>query len=271
MSDASLIERTLRRHGRIVGVSLFVLAALSWFHLLRGAGTGMSPIAMSMWQFPPPAPPMVGPADWSATYAFLMLSMWWVMMIAMMVPSAAPMILLYARVVGRAADHGQSLAAFGRTSIFLAGYLTIWFGFSIMATLTQSVLEVSGILDGMRMWSTSRTLSAALVVGAGIYQLTPVKSACLEHCRAPVGYLAAHFRPGNLGAWRMGLEHGAYCVGCCWALMLLLFVGGTMNLIWIAGLAILVLVEKQLARGKWLERIIGSILIVVGVGLFVSE
>jgi predicted metal-binding membrane protein len=270
MSDAGLIERALHRQRLIVGASLIVLVALSWLYLWHGAGTGMNLFAMTTWQFPPPVPPLAGPAEWSPGYAAIMLAMWWVMMIAMMVPSAAPMILLYARVAARAAARGQSLAVFGGTSVFLCGYLAAWLGFSVLATLAQYVLEVSGALDGMRMWSTSRTLSAALLVVAGIYQLTPVKSACLEHCRTPVGYLASHFLPGNLGAWRMGIEHGAYCVGCCWALMLLLFVGGTMNLIWIAGLAILVLLEKLLARGKWLERFVGLILVAAGVWIYAS-
>jgi predicted metal-binding membrane protein len=271
MSDAGLIERALRHQRFIVGAALFVLVALSWFYLWQGAGTGMSLFAMTTWQFPPPVPPMAGPATWSLAYAAIMLTMWWVMMIAMMVPSAAPMVLLYARVAARATERGQSLAAFGSTGAFLSGYLIVWLGFSVLATFAQYALEVSGALDGMRMWSTNRTVSAALLIAAGIYQLTPVKSACLDHCRAPVGYLAAHFRAGTLGAWQMGTEHGAYCVGCCWALMLLLFVGGTMNLVWIAGLAILVLVEKLLARGQWLERIVGLMLITAGIWIMPTQ
>lgn len=270
MIGTGIIERALSRERILVSAALAVLVALSWLYVLAGAGTGMSVRAMTTWQFPPPLPAMFGPAQWDLTYAVIMLVMWWVMMIAMMVPSAAPMILLYSRVVARAAGRGQSLAAFGGTGVFLLGYLTVWLGFSLLATLAQYALEICGALDGMRMWSTSQTLSAGLLVVAGIYQLTPVKAACLEHCRAPVAYFSTHFRPGNLGAWRMGLEHGAYCLGCCWALMLLLFVGGTMNLVWIVGLAALVLVEKLLSRGPWMERLVGVLLIVAGVWLYAS-
>ena len=270
MSSSSAIERALTRERLIVSAALAVLVALAWLYVLGGAGTGMSVIAMTTWQFPPPLPAFFGPAQWDLAYAVIMLVMWWVMMIAMMVPSAAPMILLYSRVVARAAGRGQSLASFGGTGVFLSGYLTAWLGFSVFATLGQFGLEVSGLLDGMRMWSTSSTLSAVLLILAGIYQLTPVKSACLEHCRAPIAYFAAHFRPGKLGAWRMGLEHGAYCLGCCWALMLLLFVGGAMNLVWIVGLALLVLVEKLYARGPWMERAVGGLLFATGIGLLIG-
>ena len=270
MHTTGMIERALARDRLIVIVSLAVLVALCWLYLWHGAGTGMSVVAMSTWQFPPPVPSVFMAADWSVGYLILMLAMWWVMMIAMMVPSAAPMILLYSRVVGRAASRGQSLATLGGTGIFLFGYLTIWLVFSVVATLGQYFLEISGLLDGMRMWSTSHTASAVILVAAGLYQLTPVKAACLDHCRAPIAFLSQHFRPGNFGAWRMGLEHGAYCVGCCWVLMALLYVGGTMNLVWIVGLTLLVLVEKLLARGRWLERGTGGVLIAVGVGLYLA-
>lgn len=271
MSDTGFIERALYRERPIVIVLLVVLVGLAWLYLFWGAGTGMNPLAMSSWQFPLPVSARAATVNWNVTYSILMLTMWWVMMIAMMVPSAAPVILLYARTRARAASRGQSLSTFGSIGLFVFGYVTVWFAFSVAATLGQFGLASSGILDGMRMWSTSMGLSAAILVLAGIYQLMPVKTACLEHCRSPVTYLASHFRAGNLGAWRMGLEHGAYCVGCCWALMALLFVGGAMNLVWIVGLTLLVLVEKHFARGPWLERAIGYLLIVLGVGLYAAS
>jgi predicted metal-binding membrane protein len=270
MSDTGFIERALRRQRLIVVVSLFVLVGLAWIYLFWGAGTGMSPLAMSSWQFPPRSSASLAWPSWNLTYAILVLAMWWVMMIAMMVPGAAPMILLYSRTRARASSRGQSLSSLGNTSLFVSGYLTVWFAFSVLATLAQYSLSALGILDGVRMWSTSAGLSAAILVLAGIYQLVPAKAACLEHCRSPVNYLAAHFRPGNLGAWMMGLEHGAYCLGCCWALMALLYVGGAMNLVWIAGLTILVLTEKLLARGRWLERTIGYLLIAAGLGVYAA-
>jgi predicted metal-binding membrane protein len=268
MPDSGFIERLLNHERLIVVVSLIVLVCVAWLYLLQGAGTGMSVLAMSSWQFPLPVPATIMPVSWDFTYAILMLTMWWVMMIAMMVPSAAPMILLYSRTRARAASRGQSLATLGGIGLFVLGYLTVWLAFSAVATFGQYCLIALGVLSAMGMWSTDLGLSAAILVLAGIYQLMPVKAACLEHCRSPVNYLAAHFRPGNLGAWRMGLEHGAYCVGCCWALMALLFVGGAMNLVWIAGLTLLVLVEKLVARGPWFARIFGYGLIGAGIGVY---
>jgi predicted metal-binding membrane protein len=268
MSNVGYIERVLNHDRLIVVVSLVVLVGVAWLYLLQGAGTGMSVLAMSSWQFPLPVPAKTMPVDWDFTYAVLMLIMWWVMMIAMMVPSAAPMILLYSRTRARAASRGQSLATLGGIGLFVSGYLTVWLAFSAVATFGQFGLTTLGVLSAMGMWSTDLALTAAILVLAGLYQLMPVKAACLEHCRSPVNYLAAHFRPGNLGAWRMGLEHGAYCVGCCWALMALLFVGGVMNLVWIAGLTLLVLIEKLFARGPWFARFLGYVLIAAGIGVY---
>jgi len=270
ISDTGFIEGALRRQRLIVVASLVILVGLAWTYLFWGAGTGMSPLTMSNWQFPPQSSASLARPSWNLTYAIVMLAMWWVMMIAMMVPGAAPMILLYSRTRARASSRGQSLSSLGATSLFVSGYLTVWFAFSVLATLAQYSLSALGILDGVRMWSTSAGLSAAILVLAGTYQLLPAKAACLEHCRSPVNYLASHFRSGNLGAWMMGLEHGAYCLGCCWALMALLFVGGTMNLVWIAGLTILVLSEKLLARGRWFERAIGFLLIATGLSVYAA-
>jgi predicted metal-binding membrane protein len=177
-----------------------------------------------------------------------MLFMWWVMMIAMMLPSAAPVILLYARVVG------QVPGAVTPTMAFAAGYLVCWLGFSVLATALQFALERSGVVDGMMMWSTERWLTVGLLVSAGLYQLSPLKTACLAQCRSPAEFLTRHRRPGRLGAFHMGLVHGAYCLGCCWALMLLLFAAGIMNLVWIAGLSIVVLLEKLAPFGAALTK-----------------
>jgi predicted metal-binding membrane protein len=261
------IGSLIRRERTIVAVALALIVALAWLHVLAGAGTGMSVMHMSTWRFPPPLPAFPAAAEWSLSYAALMVAMWWVMMVAMMLPSAAPMLLLHARVVAHAEKQGHDGPALGQTGGFLAGYLLVWLGFSLVATVAQWLLEFLGIVDGMLMWSTSRGFSAALLIAAGAWQLTPWKSVCLDHCRRPAEFLSAHWRKGTGGALRMGLEHGAWCVGCCWMLMALLFVGGAMNLFWIAGLSAIVLAEKLLPGWRWLSSIVGAILIASGLWL----
>lgn len=249
-------ESLLRRDRLVVGLCLCVLGLLSWYYLLNGAGTGMSVAAMSTWQFPPPVYP--GDADyWPMAYWGLMLAMWWVMMIAMMLPSAAPMILLYARVQRHHWKEAGVVDALVPTMTFVTGYLASWLVFSLLATGLQWALQQLGLVHGMMMWSSSHVLSGLFLLGAGAYQLSPLKGACLDHCRNPAGFLSAHWRSGRLGALCLGWLHGLYCVGCCWVLMLLLFVGGIMNLVWIAGLSLLVLLEKWLPRGEWLARASG--------------
>ncbi len=269
MADSPAIEALLRRDRIIVAVGLLVIVALSWLWLFTGAGTGMSSWAMTTWSFPPPissAPAMT--MAWPLSYWLIMLTMWWVMMIAMMTPSAAPMVLLHARVSRHAQARGRMPPAVIPTGLFFTGYLASWFLFSLVATALQWGLEQAGLVHGMRMWSLSRPLSGALLVAAGAYQFSALKAVCLEHCRAPTEYLSKHWRAGRWGAFRMGLGHGAYCVGCCWVLMALLFVGGTMNLIWIAGLSILVLGEKLAPAGHRLAHLIGALMIAAGLWLW---
>jgi predicted metal-binding membrane protein len=188
-------------------------------------------------------------------------------MVAMMLPSASPSVLLYARVVRQAEGQGRARNASASIAAFASGYLTLWILFSTLAVIVQYVLERTAALSAM-MSSRSVLLSGMLLVAAGLYQFTPLKGACLRHCRGPA-FIAAHWRPGVAGAWRMGLTHGAYCVGCCSALMLLLFVGGVMNLIWIAGLTLLVAVEKLAPFGSLTARAIGVALIAGGAALLV--
>ncbi|MGI9405430.1 MAG: DUF2182 domain-containing protein, partial [Hyphomicrobiaceae bacterium] len=165
----------------------------------------------------------------------------------------------------RAQDRGQMAAGAIPTSSFAAGYLLAWLVFSLGATALHWGLEQIGLVHGMTMWSLNLTFSAAFLVVAGLYQISPIKSVCLEHCRTPADFLSRHWRKGSSGALRMGLHHGLYCVGCCWFLMGLLFVGGVMNLIWIAGLAGLVLAEKLLPFGHWTARVSGIAMIGTGV------
>lgn len=261
------VEALLRRERWIIVGGLAVICLLSWLYIAAGAGTGMSTAAMTSWQFPPPAlmPSMENTWGWS--YWVIMLLMWWVMMIAMMVPSAAPMILLYARVQGNVAERGGRSSAIAPTAVFTAGYLAAWLGFSVAATSAQWLLEQAGLVHTMLMWSTSSTLSGVFLIAAGVYQMTPLKNVCLKHCRSPLHFLMHNMRKGVSGAFYMGIEHGAYCVGCCWVLMVLLFVGGTMNLVWIAGLAVFVLVEKIAPQGIWFGRVSGLVMIAAGVYL----
>lgn len=263
------VERLVRRDRVIVGMGLAVLCALAWLWVIRGAGMGMSALEMTRASLFPHlgaapmqmqhAMPALSPDGATAPGAsaslhaargaggtgdlLLMISMWWVMMTAMMLPSAAPMMLLHASTVRYARRKGK-MSAPPSTACFLAGYLVVWLGFSIAAALLQHALVAVGALSDMTLWSTSPWLSASVLALAALYQVTPVKQACLEHCRSPAHYLSRHWRDGAGGAFRMGLEHGAYCFGCCWVMMLLLFVGGVMNLLWIAALAVFVLTEK---------------------------
>ena len=260
------VEAALRRQRSLTIAALALLTLLAWAWLLLGAGMGMAPYA-ALHLFPanpsggmaamPGMDMPMAPAGWTAAQLLLAVSMWWVMMVAMMLPAAAPVILLYARA---AAPSGVRPA----TGHFLAGYLAVWGLFSVAAALLQYTLQRSGVLAPMTMDSTAVWLSAAILIIAGFYQIGPFKEACLAHCRNPATFLSRHFRPGRLGALRMGAIHGAFCLGCCWLLMALLFVGGVMNLAWIALLSVLVAAEKLLPGGRRLGLAAGLAFIVWG-------
>ena len=195
----------------------------------------------------------------------LVAAMWAVMMVAMMLPSAAPAILLYGAVHRRSLRVGTP-----PTAAFLAGYLACWTGFALLAAALQVALERAALASPMTMALASREAAAGLLIAAGLYQLSPLKNACLGRCRSPAQFLSRHYWPGAWGAARLGLLHGAFCVGCCWMLMALLFVGGVMNLAWIALLALLVAAEKLLPKGEWIARIAGLAMIVWGLSLVVT-
>ncbi len=253
-SAPSALERALARDRLAIVIALSVLTAIAWLYLSLGAGTGMSATAMSGWWLAGgiAAPP----AAWTLSTALVMLARWQVMMLAMMLPSAAPTILLYARVARRG---GEARTERGVAS-FMGGYLLAWLGFSIAATLVQVALERSGLVSAM-MAASGTLLTGGLLSATGLYQLSPLKAACLASCQAPAPFLAAHWREGPL---RMGLRHGAICVGCWWGLMLLLFVGGAMNLVWIAGLTLIVALEKLTRFGRNLSVVVGLLLIASG-------
>ncbi len=256
MPAPHLIESVARRQRAIVIAGLILVCLSAWAFVLAGAGTGMSISAMSTWRFPPPMDRLAMSGAWGVDYWIAMLVMWWVMMVAMMLPSAAPMILMFGQIARRTGgERGHVML----TAWLAAGYCFAWLAFSIAATCLQMALEKAGLVHGMMMWSLDPYLSAALLAAAGLYQLTPIKRACLTSCRSPVAFFMAHWRRGPAGALHMGLVHGAYCVGCCWFLMALLFVGGIMNLVWIAGLAALVLIEKLAPRGRTVAVLLGVV------------
>jgi len=203
---------------------------------------------------------MVHVQPWTAAELAPRLLMWAVMMVAMMLPTAAPMTLVYAAVARKAAREDRPVAP---TFVFVAGYLAIWALFSVAATAAQSSLDQLALLSPA-MVSASPLLGAGLLIGAGIYQLTPYKHACLAHCRAPAHFISHRWRGGFAGAFRMGLELGIYCLGCCWILMGLLFVGGVMNLFWIAAIAVFILLEKTMPFAETGARVVGAAMIVVG-------
>jgi predicted metal-binding membrane protein len=206
---------------------------------------------------------------WSTADFVFMFVMWAIMMVGMMLPSAAPMTLLYAGMVRKAERQGTPMAPI---AVFVSGYLAMWCLFSVGATLAQWGLHEAAMLSPM-MVAKCQVFGAGLLIVAGVYQLTPWKAVCLDHCRSPAHFIAEHWRPGVPGAFRLGLHHGAFCLGCCWALMGLLFVGGVMNLLWIAAITVFVFLEKVLWDRPWAYRFTGLAgigLIVCGVGLLVG-
>jgi predicted metal-binding membrane protein len=263
VAASASIEAFLRRDRVVVGWALAGLVILSWTYLLVGAGTGTPALHMSGF---PTAPrmndpmSMMQPAPWTFGYALLIFVMWWLMMLATMLPSAAPMILLYAALTRKQVEASSPYMG---TSLFAFGYLAVWAGFSAIAVVLQWQLARYALLSPM-MVTTSVAIGALLLIAAGVWQFTPLKHACLRHCRAPAEFLAMHWRAGQAGAVRMGLLHGIYCLGCCWSLMLLLFYGGIMNIYWIAGLATVILVEKIAPVGIWVSGLLGAALIVWG-------
>ena len=246
----------LPRRDRIAILSALIgVTVLSWTYLIRMA-TQMDMSAMM------PAA-MLEIHAWAAGDFVFMFVMWAVMMVGMMVPTAIPMTLVYAAVARKAAGQGTTLAP---AAVFLSGYIAMWTIFSAGATFAQWVLDQAALLSPMLV-SSSPWLGAGLLIAAGMYQMTPAKEACLRHCRSPAHFISEHWRPGWAGAFRMGLEHGVFCLGCCWALMGLLFFGGVMNLLWIAAITLFVLIEKVLPFGARSGRFAGIAMIAGGLAV----
>ena len=248
------LESVLRRDYAVTLAALAAVIVVCWAYLLAGAGMEM--------------PSMSGVAmprqEWDTRYAFLMLAMWWVMMIAMMLPSAAPMILAFSKVSREHAGGGSRAVA-----AFVAAYIVVWGGFSVLATVLQWALDGHDLLSP-DMASGNSTFGGVLLIAAGLWQLTPLKHACLRHCRSPFYYFVHRWRDGVGGAFHMGFGHGAFCLGCCWVLMALLFYGGVMNIWWILGLSIYVLIEKVVPAGHWIGRGTGGLLSVWGLWVLAS-
>jgi len=202
-------------------------------------------------------------APWGATDVFFTFTMWAVMMVGMMSPSAAPVLLLFAATHARRAERGVRAAV----PMFGLGYIMVWVGFSLCATLAQWALHQAALLSP-GMAAASPRLAGALLIAAGAYQLTPFKRACLRHCQTPLGFLMSHWRDGAGGAFRMGLRHGIYCLGCCWALMCVLFAVGVMNLAWVGVLTAFILLEKMGESGARVSRIGGVLLVGLGILFF---
>jgi len=252
--QASVIEIALRSDRRIVVAGLVLVTASAWLYTLAGIGMHMSSDGIA--GMAEGMRSMMTAAHWSPSYAALVFLMWWIMMVAMMVPSAAPTILLFAAIHRRKHRHDRPYVP---TGLLMAGYLAVWGLFSLVATLLQWRLELTGLVSS-EMMTAGMALASVILLAAGLYQLTPLKRACLRHCRSPVAFVTAHWRTGAAGAFRMGVVHGAFCVGCCWVLMGLLFIGGVMNPFWIGGVALYILLEKLVPHGHWLRRVSGVVL-----------
>jgi len=239
---APLLEYTARNERWIVLTGLVLVAIIGLFATLRLGDMLMMPSAF------------VGGA---IVYPLLLFIMWWTMMMAMMLPSAAPAILTFGALSRKFAEKGAPVAPL---AWFVAGYAAIWTGFAAAAVTLQLLLSQTIALS-MMMAVTSVVVGGGLLVAAGLYQISPLKSACLRKCQSPLMFFARNWQKGYLGALRMGLSHGLYCLGCCWVLMGLLFYGGVMELRWIVGLALYVAAEKLIPAGNRLSRFTGILLI----------
>ena len=244
---------TAFRDRALVVLSVFTMCVLAWAYLIYLASEMPSMASESV------STSMAMPAEhaWGLPDFIAMFGMWSVMMVAMMLPSATPMILLYKQINRKRESQGRIQNSI---TLFIGGYLLVWVGFSVLATLMNWVLHSGGLLSSM-MGRVTPFVAGISLLAAGTYQWTTLKYACLTHCRSPVGFLMANWHEGRWGATRMGAHHGLYCLGCCWLLMVLLFVLGVMNLLWISMLTVFVLAEKVVPRGQSLGRIVGLFMI----------
>lgn len=258
----AVVERAARHDRALALFAILAITVLSWIYLVRmaammtaSAGERAMHAAMGM-------PEM---AAWGSAELLMLFLMWAVMMTGMMLPSAAPMIVLVIGTYRRRGDCARIL-----TLAFASGYLIAWTAFSGAAALVQFALHRAALLSPS-MAMTSTLLGGAILLAAGLYQWLPIKAACLTRCRSPLAFLGTHWREGAAGALRMGLQHGLFCIGCCWLLMLLLFAAGVMNLFWVGAIAVFVLVEKLARRGARIGRIAGLLLAAWGLWIVASQ
>jgi predicted metal-binding membrane protein len=257
---ASALERIIRRDRLLLSLGLLSILVLSWIYLINASAGMRSMLSQAEMHA---AMGMAEMQSWPRELLALFF-MWAVMMVGMMLPSAAPLILLILGVYRRRDDRHTRL----NSILFLGGYLLVWTLFSLVAASGQIALHRAALLSA-EMATRSGVLAAAILIITGVYQWLPVKGACLAHCRSPLSFLSHHWREGCVGAVRMGFVHGLFCVGCCWALMALLFIAGVMNLLWVAAIAVFVLVEKLSRQGLLFGRVAGILLIGWGAYLLV--
>ena len=260
----TMTDVLLKRDRRIVVAALVLLTALAWVFLLRHVRS--MPVAAA------PIPEMPGMdmsaamiRTWTPGDLVVLFPMWAIMMVAMMTPSVTPMILIYARVARQFVEERRPLAA---TGWFTAGYLLSWTAFSLVAAIAHSLLERSGWLNPI-MAPASVSVAGTMLIIAGLYQFTPLKNNCLGHCKSPLTFLETHggFKPGMVASMKVGIRHGLYCIGCCWALMALLFAGGVMNVFWIVAISTHLVIEKMLMAGHVIARLTGAVLAIAGLWL----
>lgn len=245
MARIHTLERAL------VGAALAALTVLAWAYMIPGDSSGDAPVSMAG----------AGAGGWNLHMLNLSVVMWVVMMVAMMLPGAAPMIMTYVRVHQRRVASQRAVAP---TWVFMAGYLVVWTGFGVTAAITQWILHQTSMLSSA-MGHVAPLSGAALLILAGAYQFSHLKQSCLGKCQSPLGFLMAEWREGLVGAFTMGARHGAFCAGCCWALMLLMFVGGVMSLAWMVGLAFYFLAEKLVPWPRVFSHATGAVLIAAGI------
>ncbi|MCW3106577.1 MAG: metal-binding protein [Segetibacter sp.] len=249
------LEYILRRDRFIVITGLCIISILAWVYIIY-LYRQMEVMDMDALFFAMPMTP-----KWATTDFILMFLMWLVMMIAMMTPSVAPLILLFTK-VNRQKREQQT--PFVNTWYLFIGYFVVWGGFSLIATILQWVLQQITWLNP-DMIITNKILGSIILIAAGVFQFTPLKQTCLNFCKSPLQFIYSHWKDGKKGAVAMGIRNGTYCVGCCWVLMVLLFVSGVMNILWVALITLFVLIEKVTAKSKWISLTAGSVLIIYGV------
>ena len=276
-ANSTAVESFIQRDKVITIIAIAILVGATFTYTVLGVGMNMSAIQMTpgLGQSQMSMPNMSAmknmaatPAVWTFNYSVLMFLMWWTMMIAMMLPSASPMILLYTALIRRTK---KTKSIIRQVTSFICGYLLAWAAFSLFAAALQSQLELRDWMSPMMMEATNIYLAAGILIAAGVYQLTPLKTVCLEKCRQPASFLANYKNTWVNSPLRIGLVHGIYCVGCCWFLMGLLFFGGVMNLYWIVGLIIFVAIEKLHEKGIIFGKILGGGAIVSGIVFLINS